>query len=50
MSIRLLLTPDGLYGAVAAGLCLFGVYSLIEARYRVLPDPRVKQRLAGAFG
>jgi hypothetical protein len=45
----LLSMPDGLRAAVAAGLCLFGAYSLIEARYRVLPDPRVKQRVADAF-
>jgi hypothetical protein len=41
--------PGWLYVAVAAGLCLFGAYSLIEARYRILPDPRVKDRLAGAL-
>jgi hypothetical protein len=41
--------PGALRGAVAAGLCLFGAYSLIEARYRVLPDPHLKQRVAGAF-
>jgi hypothetical protein len=45
----LLSLPDSLRAAVAAGLCLFGVYSLIEARYRVLADPHVKQRMAGAF-
>lgn len=42
--------PDGLYGAVAAGLCLFGVYSLIEARYRIIPDPQVERRVADALG
>lgn len=45
----LLSLPDGLRAAVAAGLCLFGVYSLIEARYRIIPDPHVKSRVAGAF-
>jgi membrane protein DedA with SNARE-associated domain len=45
----LLSLPDGLRAAVAAGLCLFGVYSLIEARYRIIPDPRVKNLVAGAF-
>ncbi|HEX8063706.1 MAG TPA: DUF1206 domain-containing protein [Allosphingosinicella sp.] len=38
--------PDSLRAAVAAGLCLFGVYSLIEARYRIIPDPHVKSRVA----
>ena len=32
--------PATLRAAVAAGLCLFGAYSLIEARYRIIPDPR----------
>ena len=41
--------PGTLRAAVAAGLCLFGAYSLIEARYRIIPDPRVKHRLADAF-
>jgi uncharacterized membrane protein YidH (DUF202 family) len=41
--------PDSLRAAVAAGLCLFGVYSLIEARYRIIPDPGMKTRVAGAF-
>lgn len=41
--------PAALRAAVAAGLCLFGAYSLIEARYRVLPDPGVRRRLAGAL-
>lgn len=41
--------PDWLYVAVAAGLCLFGAYSLIEARYRIIPDPQVRNRLAGAL-
>jgi len=41
--------PDGLRAAVAAGLCLFGIYSLIEARYRIIPDPHVRNRLADAF-
>lgn len=41
--------PGALRAAVAAGLCLFGAYSLIEARYRVIPDPQVKRRVADAF-
>jgi hypothetical protein len=41
--------PDSLRAAVAAGLCLFGIYSLIEARYRIIPNPRMKSRVAGAF-
>jgi len=45
----LLSLPDSLRAAVAAGLCLFGAYSLIEARYRIIPDPQVKRRVADAF-
>ena len=45
----LLSMPDGLRAAVAAGLCLFGLYSLIEARYRIIPDPHVKHRLEDAL-
>jgi Domain of Unknown Function (DUF1206) len=45
----LLSLPDALRAAVAVGLCLFGAYSLIEARYRVLPDPNLKHRLADAI-
>lgn len=41
--------PDTLRAAVAAGLCLFGLYSLIEARYRIIPDPHVKHRVADAL-
>lgn len=41
--------PDTLRAVVAAGLCLFGLYSLIEARFRIIPDPQVKDRLASAF-
>jgi hypothetical protein len=41
--------PDSLRAAVAAGLCLFGIYSLIEARYRIIPDPQVKNRVADAL-
>jgi len=43
----LLSLPASLRGAVAAGLCLFGAYSLIEARYRIIPDPHVKHRVTG---
>jgi hypothetical protein len=42
--------PGALRAAVAAGLCLFGAYSLMEARYRIIPDPRVGDRVTGAFG
>jgi hypothetical protein len=45
----LLSLPGALRAAVAAGLCLFGAYSLIEARYRIIPDPQVKDRVAGAL-
>jgi hypothetical protein len=45
----LLSMPDWLRAAVAAGLCLFGLYSLIEARYRIIPDPHVKDRVADAL-
>jgi hypothetical protein len=45
----LLSLPGGLQAAVAAGLGLFGVYSLIEARYRIIPDPQVKNRVASAL-
>jgi hypothetical protein len=40
--------PGTLRAAVAAGLCLFGAYSLIEARYRIIPDPQVERRVADA--
>ena len=33
---------------VAAGLGLFGVFSLVEARYRRINDPQVLARLRGA--
>lgn len=45
----LLSLPDSLRAVVAAGLCLFGVYSLIEARYRIIPDPHVERRVADAL-
>jgi hypothetical protein len=41
--------PHWLRAAVAAGLCLFGAYSLIEAGYRILPDPQLKRRVADAL-
>ena len=34
--------------AVAAGLAAFGVFSLVEARYRVLPDPHLGNRIEQA--
>jgi hypothetical protein len=45
----LLTLPGSLRAAVAAGLCLFGLYSLIEARYRIIPDPQVKRRVTDAL-
>lgn len=45
----LLSMPGALRAAVAAGLCLFGAYSLIEARYRIIPDPQVKDRVTDAL-
>ena len=45
----LLSLPGWLRAAVAAGLCLFGAYSLIEARYRIIPDPHVGRRVADAL-
>jgi hypothetical protein len=44
-----LMSLDGsLRLVVAAGLALFGAYSLIEARYRIIPDPDLKNRLRDA--
>lgn len=40
--------PGPLRTAVAAGLALFGAYSLIEAWYRMIVDPKVKERLKEA--
>lgn len=33
-----------LYTVAAAGIALFGVFSLITARYRIIPDPEAKLR------
>ena len=33
-----------LYTIVGAGIVLFGVFSLITARYRIIPDPEAKLR------
>ena len=41
--------PGWLRTAVAGGLCLFGAYSLIEARFRILPEPAVGDRLKSAL-
>jgi hypothetical protein len=38
----------GLLSAVAFGLVLFGLFSLVEARYRRINDPNVLARLKGA--
>lgn len=40
--------PGTLQAIVAAGLLLFGVFSLVEAAYRRINDPNVIQRLKGA--
>jgi hypothetical protein len=40
--------PGAVATLVAAGLGLFGIYSLIEARYRIIPDPQVERRVADA--
>lgn len=40
--------PSTLQMVVAAGLILFGVFSLLEARYRRINDPHVLERLKGA--
>lgn len=37
--------PETLQMIVAAGLFLFGVFSLVEARYRRINDPQVMERL-----
>lgn len=39
--------PGTLQMLVAAGLFLFGVFSLVEARYRRINDPKVMERLNG---
>jgi hypothetical protein len=40
--------PAGVRAAVAAGLALFGLFSLIEAWFRVMKDPRLKHRFRAA--
>lgn len=42
--------PTGIRAAVAVGFVLFGVFSLIEARYRRINDPHVLSRLSRAGG
>ena len=42
--------PDSVQMLAGAGLALFGVFSLIEARYRVIHDPHVGARIARAAG
>ena len=39
--------PEGLRILVAAGFVLFGVFSIVEARYRTINDPDVVSRLKG---
>jgi hypothetical protein len=33
------------FAIIAVGVALFGVFSLITARYRIIPDPDVKGNL-----
>ena len=40
--------PDALRTLVAAGLGMFGAFSLVEAWYRIIPEPEVKDRLREA--
>ena len=40
--------PDLVQMLAAAGLALFGVFSLIEARYRMIRNPQVGERIARA--
>ena len=40
--------PGGLQMLVAAGLAMFGAFSLIEAWYRIIPEPEVGHRLKEA--
>jgi hypothetical protein len=40
--------PAALQTAVAAGLFLFGLFSLVEARFRRINDPKVLERFKGA--
>lgn len=37
------------YTVIAAGIALFGVFSLITARYRIIPDPEAKLRRGPSF-
>lgn len=39
--------PSALFWLVALGFLLFGIFSLIEARYRRITDPKVLDRLKG---
>lgn len=40
--------PPTMQALIAAGLALFGLFSLVEARYRRINDPRVLERLRGS--
>jgi hypothetical protein len=42
--------PAGLQAAVAVGLAFFGLFSLVEARYRRITDPQVLERLGTSAG
>ncbi|MGZ8348635.1 MAG: DUF1206 domain-containing protein [Allosphingosinicella sp.] len=48
MSAALASLPAALQTAVAAGLLLFGLFSLVEARYRRINDPQVAARMKAA--
>ncbi|HWT11634.1 MAG TPA: DUF1206 domain-containing protein [Allosphingosinicella sp.] len=41
--------PDLAQAAIAAGLLLFGIFSLVEGRYREITDPSVIRRLRSAW-
>ncbi|MFN3387401.1 MAG: DUF1206 domain-containing protein [Allosphingosinicella sp.] len=45
MGAALTSLPGTLQAAVAAGLMLFGLFSLVEARFRRINDPKVVERL-----
>ena len=42
--------PATLQSGVAAGLLLFGLFSLVEARFREIRDPQVLERLRAFAG
>jgi hypothetical protein len=42
--------PGNLHALVAGGLLLFGLYSLVEARWRRIPEPRPLHAIRQAAG